>query len=557
MDKHLKYDKLKKIKKTLNIVFLFLLSILIFFRWTGLIDETIFSWKRPEISLLKNNPFEQKNDQLWVNVTFNKNHAHVKEAQIWIDDDDSNAKNLKNGTQTYIFKNLNNGIHKVNYKYKWSLFGEKSGDFNVEMDEVSKIFFNPFTDLKRYEDKITIKTKVVGNFLDFDGDGKNSAGIYYVNTELINHWGITRFNIKEKIIKKILNKEFSIKDWIKILNEIFIKQIDLNSGDVEINDITEIKVKNDPNDTVIEKLSDHKGKNYGLFPFGFSIYQKRIYVSFAPFFNAYVWGIPLIKKINSHVEEKGTIVVDQIDIDKNNFDSKGKNYLQIEVLNNIEGNDNWQTVSTKIIEYNEFKRKKIKFDGIMTNEDLFPIDSDLTKPLTYKIKVQLKYGYNDDELPDKDIPGPKNSNILVSQVFSLSSSWKSSDEEIIFNQPYYQSIYNEDHDFEKIKINWESSEWINLPEKNSKVSAYWKVVNKNDNTLIKDYTLIDEINKIDFKNLSNGKTNDTIFTKDDFIDIKENKIIISLHLYVPTFNWWGDKNGEDEIIFLLNDVVIE
>ena len=118
--------------KILIAFFIVIILVFVFFRWTGAITKTPFSWERPTIELADNKsskPIVQRTNQLWVTAKFKEHHANVKEATIFVKDEKNKKigeQDLSKGTNTYIFNGITEGSKKVYSHLKWSLYGDET-----------------------------------------------------------------------------------------------------------------------------------------------------------------------------------------------------------------------------------------------------------------------------------------------------------------------------------------------------------------------------------------------------------------------------------------------
>jgi len=113
--------------------FIIVILIFVFFRWTGAITKTPFSWKRPTIELVHNkssSPITQRTNQLWVNAKFKKHHSKINDAVIYVEDEEgelsAKPQELIQGSNTYTFSGISSGHKKIYSHISWSLYGDKT-----------------------------------------------------------------------------------------------------------------------------------------------------------------------------------------------------------------------------------------------------------------------------------------------------------------------------------------------------------------------------------------------------------------------------------------------
>ncbi len=160
------------VTRILIALFIIVTLIFVFFRWTGAITNTPFSWKRPTIQLSYNKssaPITQRANQLWISAKFKEHHSNIKEASIFVEDEDGKIEgkkqDLSKGSNTYIFNNLSSGKKKVYSHITWSLFGDKTYYLGTGMmNDVASIDVN----------EKTINNTFVGTSFDMTATNLNS-----------------------------------------------------------------------------------------------------------------------------------------------------------------------------------------------------------------------------------------------------------------------------------------------------------------------------------------------------------------------------------------------
>ncbi len=391
MKRYVKLRRSNILKKIFIVTLLTIFSFLFFLRWTGYIANTPLNWKRPNVEYIdgEENSLIQKNDQLWINLRFNKNHANIKTAYVWVDDKE-NKKELQPNSNTYIFKNL-----------------------------------------ERTESDIKVKLKVEGEFV------ADTLGLYY----------------------------FDINSYKKEKDE-----KDFNGGNILVKQEELIPEENTINlDSVIDgegntlSFIDHPNEKYLLFGGGITQINNKTYLVYSFPFYGYIWGIPQINQIYSSVNEKnGTVTINQIGVDENNFDNEGQEWLQFDFL--YKDGIDWKIANQKLIEYQTFKKEGLNFTGILRDETYFPTPTSQSENLKYKVNVQLKYGYDLSDTPEIDDTPPKSSNVY-SQEFSFRPETVIIDDVFTYKQPNYYYEYDSSGNFEEVLINWNEGEWTDLPDK--------------------------------------------------------------------------------------------
>lgn len=516
MNRYIKLRRSNILKKAFIVVLITIFVILFFLRWTGYITNTPLNWKRPNVEYIdsRENSLIQKNDQLWINLRFNKNHANIKNAYVWVDDKD-NRKDLQPNSNTYIFKNLESGDHEIGYELDWSLFGHKEESTIFNMSNLNTVILE---DLDRSESDLNVRLKVEG---DFVGD---TLGLYYLD---VNSY------------KK--NKALGINDFL-------VKQADLNSDE---NTLTlDSVIDSDGNEL---KFIDYPNERYLLFGGGMTQIEGKTYLVYSLPFYGYVWGVPSIYSISSSVNEKnGTVTISGIGINENNFDNEGQEWLQFDFL--YKDGADWKIADQKLIEYEAFRKNGLNFQNILRDETYFPTPSDHNEWLDYGVRVQLKYGYNLNDTPQIDDTPPKSSNVFT-QEFGFRPQQVVIDDVFSYEQPNYYYDYNSSGQFEQVIINWDEGEWIDLPDKNARISVKWRAKTM-DGVVKQDWEVLNQMDGI-LPTALNGQTIiDSSFS--NVIDPIQSTIIeLKIDVKIPIINWWNEIVDYNVVPLKLNNITIK
>ncbi len=540
---YIKLEKWQRLKKVFTFVLLILLFVFVFFRWTGFISNTPLSWKRPDVSIIDNDvsAIEQKNDQLWVNVNYNKNHSNIKNATIYVDDN-IGTQELVEGNNTYIFNNLESGIHTITYKLEWSLFGSTSESINFEMFNVSTITYDVSKDIVRDEEEVRANIKQSGEFLEYNG--VSTAGLYYFNSD---------------VFSKTVNEGFDYKtitrnSLIDIINnqEIFIKQKTLMEG---MNDITisEVIVDKEGN---TEILKDNTQKRYTIIPAGLVSFEGITYLVISLPFYAYTYGIPEILYFSSYGNKDGDIRIDNLQWRQNNYDKSGNSFMQIELFNDISSET---PVLRDIVELSDFLRNGYVYKKILRNDAYFEIPSSLDENIHWKVSLQIKYGYQNNEIPSLDDDAPKMSNSLtLYSSYNSPSIQDSIDNDFSYYPPKY--IYNVEKDgyINNASILWSTAYWIDVPDIKSLISLETKTIVDGVESDWEDY---DDIQNLRYNKLAGSSSIDNLTIENNSvingneINLNEDTLSLRLRVETPIYDWWNKLEGYDiKYIYLPNIV---
>lgn len=519
MKRYIKLRRSKIAKKILIGILLLVLSCLFFLRWTGYITNTPLNWKRPNVEYIdgKDNGIIQKNDQLWINLRFNKNHAQIKTAYVWVDNKE-NKKDLQPNSNTYIFKNLTSGTHDIGYELKWSLFGYKSATTTFDMSNLNTIVFQG---LKRDETKVSVNLLTEGTFVE------NTLGLYYFD---VNSYK-----------KSKEEKEFNISD-------ILVKQTDLDEG---VNELTFDSVV-DGNGNEFQFI-DNPYRKYLLFGGGITQIDGKTYLVYSIPFYGFVWGTPSINWFYTTENEKtGTVTVPYLGIYENNFNNGGQEWLQFDFYYN--DGLNWQIADQKLIEYQQFNRNGISFERILRDEKYFPIPTNPNDEIKYRIGVQLKYGYDLNEVPQIDDDPPNASNVCFTE-FAFRAPQITIDDNFAYHQPNYYYEYDSSNQFERVTIDWNEGNWIDLPDKKSRISVEWRTKTI-DGTIKQNWEILEEFNSIEANALKGETIIDSSFSNS--IDPINGTIMeLRINVQIPITNWWNDVIDYKVVPLRLNDILIK
>ena len=551
-NKYIVLERFTIVKQIMSSILVIFLTLLLFLRWTGFFENTLLSWKEPEINLIvseSDDAIEQKNDQLWINLEFDSHHSNVKEAKIWVDDE-AYSQDLIEGKNTYIFRGLTSGSHKIEYNLEWSLFGNKSESHMFDISNVSTFDFDILEDITRTEEEVEIDINREGDFIDING--VSTAGLYYLNSSIgkkISNLSTTQY---EKISNGIeIEKGVKILDSLedkKILGsqDILIKQSNIEDGSNEI-EFSEVIVDDLGN---TEVMSENTNKRYTMIPMGMSMFQDRIYLVISFPFGAYTYGIPQINNFNAYANDNGDITVNQLVWDRNNYDKSGEEYIQFNLYSSNDGQSTWNPVGSEIITLAKFEGSdSYTYEGILKNEEYFEVPPSFNGVLNYKIEVQIKYGYLSGSLPEVNDTPPKSSN-LIEESFIYYSPATIYDYSNSYLAPFYKYSTNDNDEIEQVSVYWNTGEWIDTPDFTSKLSVESRVYDDSEGTYT-EWDLFQEMSNLSYLNFdSNSNLDESIIVNGDIlngisVNINEGDVI-DLRIKVATeeVDWWDDTTGE-------------
>lgn len=520
--------------KWIVLILLFLgLFTIVFLRWTGYFYNTPLSWKRPEVSLISDSnsdPVVIKNDEVWVNIDYDSHHSNVTEAVIWIDDDWENRQELEEGANVYVFDGLSNGEHQIHYSLEWSIFGDI--EFTSEvfvLEDVSRIYYDPQTDIDRTNDSFSIELTVEGDYYVTE-DGYSTLGFYYFDYEYFQEQINLGAEITDALYDSLIQQDNVIYEGT---NTYYFEYISTASGDVY--------------------LTDQNYDSYVLIPAGIKETEDRYYLVLAIPFNVYYFAEPTFENPDSiqlTVDSSGTLTISNIYYNNTNFDNLHYSVLECNVLN-----DQYEIVDTQVIllDYQENYVEPIVFENIL-HDDAFTTPVEYTETIEYTVTLQIKCGYN--SISDFEIGfnnSPWYSDVLV-LTEELATFAEQPDTDFMYYVPNTYLIYeNTDYGSElsSIIIDWSSAYFSETVDESFTYNVYWSwssLTHPNESV----YYEAPQYQNVSSSQLTSGYTiidiDDILSYSIDLSTDYNNGEEITIYVYFEyTFqlqDWWGNYINE-------------
>lgn len=464
MEKRENYLKKYIGKKIIWLVSLLLVSLMLvtlFFRWTGGITFYIIHWKRPTFELIDKTgvePYYQSNDTLFVNATFDSNHANVKNATMTLYNENGTkvGKNdIDDGAQTYSFGNLDDGDYILKANYEWSLYGEEEFIVNdIHIDNVSSVKLDPFSIRRNVDvngkEGISFDMAGVGEFqiINYNEINYELLGLYYINTDVKN------FDKAQSIYNMFLNDKqrtveymsfslnegkITIDDVVETITNIFIKQelTDANGNKKEIkkvDDWSQVENSQDPEEYkyylssiktspgVFKPLSDFdRSEDYLLFPIGFATHinehgEKNIYLTTSFPIDIYLYQDYWFQSID--ISNSGDdLVIENFTFDDYHYSNYGDKWLRIDFYEGNESSGSREYNGTVIINEINFEINNNSLSQSYVVEDAFKtiFGNPPNNEFTYSLDISY-YTHGDNSISNNYDSGEA---ILTSDKTSL------------------------------------------------------------------------------------------------------------------------------------------
>lgn len=532
--------------KIIIIIILIIISLFIFCRYTGLIKPVIWNWQYPVVSLIETDKTEgyvQNNDQLWVNVNFDRNHSNVKKAEIWLDNDIQNSQELLEGSNTYIFRDLyleeeGQTEFEINYQIEWSLFGEQEGTLGVafvnpastlEITEINRSENSFETTVRRTGDYYTFGEAFPNLFNDTEYQDLSTVGYYYINTDSLEN---------------LRNHKLNQDDILDALDESFVYNGEISKG-YSTKEWTEIHTLNSNSEQT--KPINFSEKNL-LICFGIaksSNENQDWFLSFSIPFYANYYGIPEITNLildnNNGADVKATAYINE-----NNYDDKSQNLMHFTIFSGSEKTPD-EYVDDIFISYDsDWQKFEYTFEDILDNEVFFPNGVGVDQ-IYYYIDAEMWYGSNEKPVYDKDNPGGgnydkfKHSNI-VSEIGTKNRPSNSYDSTPEYQGAELKTLYNFENDTSTFSpyLIWIKTEGASWTGDNPSTYADLYISSTSQSEILYAEDIYeDSISGDDF--LIYNNQNGIHFESGDTVTFR-------LEVTTDEYDWFNDPTGNELII---------